>query len=54
MLGLFLLLLGALALEKGALPWLAIDFLSNSVKVKVLGGGLCAYHWVKILLYFLW
>jgi hypothetical protein len=24
------------------------------VKVKVLGGGLCAYGWVTILLYFLW
>jgi hypothetical protein len=25
-----------------------------SVKVKVLRGGLCAYCWVTILLYFLW
>jgi hypothetical protein len=25
-----------------------------SVKVKVLGGGLCAYGWVTILLYCLW
>jgi hypothetical protein len=25
-----------------------------SVKVKVLGGGLCVYGWVIILLYFLW
>jgi hypothetical protein len=57
MLGLWLFLLGALALEKGALSWLAIWISSEiilSVKVKVLGGGLCAYGWVTILLYCLW
>jgi hypothetical protein len=37
-------------------PWLAIDFIPKlfSVKVKVLGGGICAYGWVTILLYCLW
>jgi hypothetical protein len=53
LLGIWLFLLGALVLEKGALPWLAIGFLL-SFKVKVLGGGLCAYGWVTILLYCLW
>jgi hypothetical protein len=57
LLGLWLFLLGVLALEKGALPWLEIGLLPKlfySVKVKVLGGGLCAYGWVTILLYCLW
>jgi hypothetical protein len=57
LLGFWLFLLGALPLEKGALPlvgyWSATGIIL-SVKVKVLGGGLCAYGWVTILLYCLW
>jgi hypothetical protein len=33
--------------------WSAIEIIL-SVKVKVLRGGICAYGWVAILLYFLW
>jgi hypothetical protein len=55
--GFWLFLLGAIPLEKGVLPlvgyWSAIGIIL-SVKVKVLGGGLCAYGWVTILLYCLW
>jgi hypothetical protein len=51
--------LGALAWREVCyLGWLLVlGFASGiilSVKVKVLGGGLCAYGWVKILLYCLW
>jgi hypothetical protein len=57
LLGFWLFLLGALPLEKGALAlvgyWSATRIIL-SVKVKVLGGGLCAYGWVTILLYCLW
>jgi hypothetical protein len=44
-----------LCLERGML--LVLGFSSGiilSVKFKVLGGGLCAYGWVTILLYCLW
>jgi hypothetical protein len=47
---LWLFLLGALALEKGATLvgyWIASKIIL-SVKVKVLGGGLCAYGWVTM------
>jgi hypothetical protein len=44
-------------LEKGVLAlvcdW-SVTGIILSVKVKVLGGGLCAYGWVTILLYCLW
>ena len=54
LLGFWLFLLGALPLEKGVLPlvgyWSATKIVL-SVKFKVLGGGLCAYVWVTILLY---
>ena len=57
LLGFWLLLLGVLPLEKGALAlvgyWSATGIIL-SVKVKVLRGGLCAYGWVTILLYCLW
>jgi hypothetical protein len=57
LLGFCLFLLGALPLEKGVLAlvgyWSATGIIL-SVKVKVLGGGLCAYGWVTILLYCLW
>ena len=57
LLGFWLFLLGALPLEKGALAlvgyWYATGIILF-VKVKVLGGGLCAYGWVTILLYCLW
>jgi hypothetical protein len=57
LLGFWLFLLGALPLEKGALAlvsyWSATKIIL-SVKVKVLGGGLCAYGSVTILLYCLW
>jgi hypothetical protein len=56
LLGLWLFFLGALALEKGATLvgyWIASRIIF-SVKVKVLGGGLCAYGWVTIFLYCLW
>jgi hypothetical protein len=57
LLGLWLLFLGALPLDKGVLPlvgyWSSTKIIL-SVKVKVLRGGLCAYGWVKILLYCLW
>ena len=33
--------------------WIASEIILY-VKVKVLGGGLCAYGWVTIFLYFLW
>jgi hypothetical protein len=40
------------------LGWLLVLGFSSIIilsdKVKVLGGGLCAYGWVTILLYFLW
>jgi hypothetical protein len=56
-LGFWLFFLGALSLEKGASSlvgyWSATRIIL-SVKVKVLGGGLCAYVWVTILLYCLW
>jgi hypothetical protein len=55
--GLWLLLLGTLALERGTLPWLTIGLLPELFclsRLKVLGGGLCAYGWVTILLYCLW
>jgi hypothetical protein len=48
LLGLWLSLLGALAL---VVYWSATKIILF-VKVKVLGGGLCAYGWVKIFLYF--
>jgi hypothetical protein len=52
-----LVLLGALPLEKGVLVlvgyWSSTGIIL-SVKVKVLGGGLCAYGWVTILLYCLY
>jgi hypothetical protein len=55
--GFWLFLLGVLPLEKGALAlvgyWSATGIILY-VKVKVLGGGLCAYGWVTILLYCLW
>jgi hypothetical protein len=56
LLGLWLFLLGALALEKGAtlVGYWSASKIILSVKVKVLGGGLCAYGWVTILLYCLW
>jgi hypothetical protein len=41
----------------GALPlvgYFSATRIILSIKVKVLGGGLCAYGWVTILLYFLW
>jgi hypothetical protein len=50
LLGLWLSLLGALALVG---YWSASGIIL-SVKVKVLEVGLCAYGWVKILLYCLW
>jgi hypothetical protein len=50
LIGLWLSLLGALALVG---YWYATKIIM-SVKFKVLGGGLCAYGWVKIFLYFLW
>jgi hypothetical protein len=57
LLNFWLVFLGALPLEKCALPlvgyWSA-TIIILSVKVKVLGGGLCAYGWVTILLYCLW
>ena len=57
LLGLWLFLLGALPLEKGVLALVGYWFSTKiilSFKAKVLGGGLCAYGWVKILLYCLW
>jgi hypothetical protein len=57
LLGFWLFLLGVLPLEKGALALVGYWFATKiilSVKVKVLGGGLCAYGWVTILLYCLW
>jgi hypothetical protein len=55
--GLWLFFLGALSLEKGALA--LVGYWSTTriiffIKVKVLGGGLCSYGWVTILLYYLW
>jgi hypothetical protein len=50
LLGLWLSLLGVLALVG---YWSATGIIL-SVEVKVLGGGLCAYGWVTILLYCLW
>jgi hypothetical protein len=50
----WLIFLGALPLEKGVRAlvgyWSATRIIF-SVKVKVLGGGLCAYGWMTILLY---
>jgi hypothetical protein len=57
LLGFWLFFLGALPLDKCVLPlvgyWSAKGIIL-SIKVKVLGGGLFAYDWVKILLYYLW
>jgi hypothetical protein len=57
LLGFWFFLLGALPLEKCA-PTL-VGYWSSTriilfVKFKVIGGGLCAYVWVAILLYCLW
>ena len=57
LLSFWLFLLGVLPLEKYVLPlvgyWSSTEIIL-SIKVKVLRGGLCAYGWVKILLYCLW
>jgi hypothetical protein len=57
MLGIWLFFIGALALEKGVttlVGYCSASIIIMSIKVKVLGGGLCAYGWVTILLYCLW
>ena len=57
LLGLWLFLLGALALEKGVLHWLVIALLPELFclsRLRCSRGGLCAYGWVTILLYYLW
>jgi hypothetical protein len=57
LLGFWLFFLGALSLEKGVLAlvgyWSTIITII-SVKVKVLGGGICSYGWLKILIYYPW
>jgi hypothetical protein len=52
-------LFGALALERGTLPWLAIGFSGcfqnySICQGKGALGWPCAYGWVKILRYCLW
>jgi hypothetical protein len=55
LLGIWLFFLGVLSLEKDVLPWLAIGLLPELFCLSRLrcSGGLCAYGWVKILLYYL-
>jgi hypothetical protein len=50
LLGLWIYLLDIVAL----VGYLFATKILLPVKVKVLGGGLCAYGWVTILLYCLW
>jgi hypothetical protein len=58
LLGRWLFLLGALALERGMLPRLAISpkvFIQNySLSMLRCSGVASAYGWVKILLYYPW
>jgi hypothetical protein len=57
LLGFWLFSLGLIPLEKGLLSlvgYCPATRIILSVKVKVLGGGLCPYGWVTIFLYCLW